>query len=255
MPPQSGHHMFLIEDLPSVAEAHERFAALRTGALAASLYLGGGVRISRELDVLDDTTPVPNNPGQAIVFPKGRSLAGIRLVFGQIQFQEDIALPRFFEGLQLGLTHPVPQQAAHDSKVELAGMLFVDSYYEATPQARFITLIGALEVLKDQDSRSPEALELIAQWRDQVKASELEDRVSLLSQLDHLTSISIGQGIKAVVRRHLGDKEAKEASALYTVGSKLVHYGETPSDMEKVAGRAAELVASLLAKILSNGQL
>jgi hypothetical protein len=247
------YDQFVIEGIESADEARLRFEMMKTGALTAGLYIAGGVRFGRELAVLHDGVPSPSDPAQPIAFPKNRDLSGFSVAFGKPEFQIDKVLPRFMEGLRIGLVATRVQQAMLDPKVSLAGLLYTDSHYEASPQAQFIGFIGVLEVLKDQELRSKSALALVDRWQNEVALDDAAEAESLQSTLKNLRSISIGQGIRSVVSRHLGDDAAREAAKLYSQRSRLVHEGIQPDDMEAVARKAATLAAKLLARILSVG--
>lgn len=159
-PGMGDYNEFVFEGLDTLVDARQRFEALKVGVLAASIYIGGGVRIGHDLLELDETAPLPNDPGQAMAYPQGRSLRRLVLQWGQAEFQTEKVLPRFMEGLRIGLTAQKPIQAMLDPKVRLAGLLYSDTYFELSPQARFIGFIGVLEVLKDQEPRSAAARNL-----------------------------------------------------------------------------------------------
>jgi hypothetical protein len=255
-PGEGEYNDFLFEGLSSVGEARQRFEALRTGVLAAGLYIGGGVRVSQDLIELDANAPWSGDRGQAMAYPQGRSLSRVTLEFGKVTFQTEKVFPRFMKGLRTGLTAPQPKKAMQDPKVRLAGLLYTDSHFEVSPQAQFIGLIGVLEVLKDTEPRSAEAGELIDRWITESESVETAEAQSLRGSLEHLKSTSIGQGIRSVVQRHLGEAAAREARDLYAQRSQLVHHGklQPPADIDAVTRQTAALVARLLAQILSAGQ-
>ena len=246
------YNEFVLEGLATVLEARSQFEALRLGVLAASIYIGGGVRIGRDLLEID-ADPIPNVTGQAMVYPEGRSLSGFALDDGKVEFQPEKVLPRFMEGLRIGLTARKPIEAMLDPKVKLAGLLYSDTYFEVSPQARLIGFIGVLEVLKDQGPRSEAAADLLDRWSHELNLPVADEVESLRQSLRQLKSISIGQGIRSIVRRHLGAPSAREVTALYSLRSRLVHDGAIPDDIEVRAREAASLAARLLAAILSKG--
>jgi hypothetical protein len=256
LPAGSDYNKLLFEGLHSAEEARQQFEVLRTGTLAAGLYIGSGVRISREVIVLDENTAPPNDSGLAIAYPRGRDLSRLIIRPGEVEFQAEKVLPRFMKGLRVGLTAQRPGQAMQDKKVRLASLVYADSHFEASPQAKFLGFIGVLEVLKGQEPRSVAARELIDRWISEIGSAEKTEAQSLRDSLKHLKSTSIGQGIRSVVRRHLGEADAREASNLYAQRSQLVHNGElkSPNDIAAVARQAAALVARLLAQILSVGR-
>jgi hypothetical protein len=239
-PAGGGFNLFLFEGLRTIEEAQQQFSALQTGVLTASIYLRGGVRIMEGLLEVDGSTQLPSDPAQPMTYPEGRDLSRVTLQIGQVSFVTDRVLPRFLEGLRVGLTAPKPSIAMQDRSVQLARTLFIDSYFERSPQARLLGLIGVLEVLKDKGSRSSEAQALIDRWMDEV-GKDVPEEVALRQQLADLKRISINHGIRSLVRRHLGDSEAARAGKLYNYRSKLVHNGVVTADIEDVASLSPSL--------------
>ncbi|HCT80665.1 MAG TPA: hypothetical protein DGG94_22305 [Micromonosporaceae bacterium] len=244
---------FVIRGLADADDARQQFEVMKGAVLAASLQIGGGVRVRHDLVIVDDATKPPSDPSLPIAFSEGRSLSGIMLGVGQVSFQTEKVLPAFLAALRFGFSSTQLRLALRDERVALAGVLYVDSYYETSVQAQFLSLVGVLEVLKDQAPRSAAALDMIGRWRSEVKALEDHEAQAIRGTLKDMTTISIGQGIRSVVRRHLGEESAREAKILYELRSELIHTGTTSADLNEARRRAARFANSLLMRILMAG--
>jgi hypothetical protein len=248
-----GYSRFLFEGFDSAEDARRMFSTLKAGALGAGLYAGCGVRITDDLLELNDTTPLPSELDRPMVYREGRDLSGIFLHAGEPRFIASKVVPRFMEGLRTGLTFESVSIAMQNQRVQLAALLYADSYFEKSPQARFLALIGVLEVLKDHDPISTDAQKLIDRFVEEVKQADVPEAQSLTQRLGYLKTVSINQGIRSMVRRHLGDEAARNVGKLYDHRSRLVHNGAVAVDIDTVVGQAQVLVMQLMAKILSKG--
>jgi hypothetical protein len=155
-PAEFGYNRFLVEGLASIDHARDLFARLKAGALTAGLYAGCGVRIVDALLAVDDSTPLPSEPDRPMVYRHDQDLRRLVLHAGQPELHVARVLPRFMDGLRAGLTIESVSRAMQDPQVHLAGVLYTDSHFELSPQARFIGLIGVLEVLKDKGPCPPQ---------------------------------------------------------------------------------------------------
>lgn len=135
-------------------------------------------------------------------------------------------------------------------RIVLACDLYTDSFFEKSIAASFITLIGALEVLKDNDPASPNAMRLIEVWKDSLDGLEKEEADSLRGQLDRMRNLSIKRGIGRIVARYLGQNKSREVKNLYDVRSHLVHDGTRPPNLEDCLQRTQLIVRELLIKVL-----
>jgi hypothetical protein len=70
------------------------------------------------------------------------------------------------------MTSSFAVEATRDERVALACDLYTNSFFEKSVAASFITLIGTLEVLKDQESVTPEAIRLISGWLGKIDQLE-----------------------------------------------------------------------------------
>jgi hypothetical protein len=156
-----------------------------------------------------------------LIFQEGRDLSGLAIIPGVVQIQFEKVLPKLLASLEFGLTSGPAHTIMTDRYVKLATELYVDSHFEVSNSARFIGLIGVLEVLKDKNPASDSARRLVDGWiREATTTLEDDESKSVLGSLRRLKDISISQGIASVVERHLGHECAKEAKELYGLRSK-----------------------------------
>lgn len=253
---QPGHAPYgylLVEELDSIDQVRDQFEALKRGMLAASLVIGCGIRIKDDLLVVDDTTALPSQPDQAYTCRQDRNDIRLQITVGEPIFQLPRVLPKVMHGLEVGVGSSFAVEALRDERVALACDLFVDSFFEQSIPARFISLIGVLEVLKDQDSVSPEAARLVNAWLSNLDQLQTEEANSFRGQLLYMKQLSISRGIGRAVARHLEEKRAREAQKLYRIRSNLVHNGERPADLRDSLDLTQLLVRELLIEILQTG--
>ncbi len=162
-------------------------------------------------------------------------------------------LPQVVDGIEIALTSSFAVEALRDHDVALACDLYTDSFFEKSVAARFIALVVALEVLKDKDLVSSEAIRLVDDWLGKLGKLGDEEAESFGSQLKHMKQLSIGRGIGRVVARHLGKERAREAQKLYRIRSSFVHRGERPADLRESLELTQLVVRELLIKILQLG--
>lgn len=184
---------------------------------------------------------------------QGRDRRRVILTAGVPYFQVNRIRERLWQSLEVGFHRESVNTALADERVELACQLFVDSHFEASDEARFLSLIGILEVLKDSGEVSETARALIGQWDKEAKMLDREEANSIRGGLKYLQTVSIGRGIRYLVDRHLGADKAREASKLYHLRSQLVHDGRKPESFSKVVREAEALTKDLLSSILMRG--
>jgi hypothetical protein len=166
-------------------------------------------------------------------------------------------------GLAEGLAFPRSHQLIEDSKLRVAFELYGAYFTESSNNARFLTLVMALEALATGASRPPLVLALVDQWRTQVEGllsnenlspDELASLESLRKELLFRKEDSIRRQIYNLVFSTLqqaGDAEAeqlaKAAKALYDRRSQLVHEGKLPeSTLSAAVTEAKGLVQRVL---------
>jgi Apea-like HEPN len=242
-----------IDGIESARAAYDLFEAMRIGMLVASLNIDWGIRVPSNVLTLEFDSPMPNQPDVPLIYPKGKNLSRLVVHAHVVQISPDKVLPKLLESLEIGLSLESARRAMSDDRVKLAVELYIDSYFETSDSARFIGLVGVLEVLKDKDPSSDAAKALIDKWRQEAGTLAHEEANSIQSSIAYLKSISISRGIGSVVKRHLGQDRMKEARDLYTARSNLVHDGIRPTDSTDTARRTQQIVRELLAHILMIG--
>lgn len=255
VPSAGGYTNLLIADFESPDQARDRFEAVRNGLLAASLTTGMGFRIKDEVVLLADFAPAPDID-TPFIFKEGHDLSSLVLVPGKIQKQMTKFIPTFLQGFEFGLTSSSVLKAMANDRVRLAFEIYTDSFFETSDSARFLSLIGVLEVLKDKRAVSDDARSHVEGWIREADALAEAEAESFRSRLAWLREISIAQGIASVVTRHLGAEGGKAAKKLYGIRNNLVHDGRRLSDSTSgVRRQAQQLVMDLLADILISGAL
>ena len=253
-PGTAPYSRLVVEELATIDQARDQFLTLKRAMLAASLNVGCGIYIKNNLIVFDDDrAQLPSEPDQPFVCRQERNLAHLIITVGEPQFQLPHALPKLIESIEIAMTSKFAVEAICDQSVALACDLYTSSFYEKTFASRFISLIGVLEVLKDQDRVSPEAIRLIDAWLDTLDQLESAEATSLRDQLEFMKLISISRGISSVVTRHLGPDRTREVRKLYKIRSKLIHTGEHPDNLRDSLELTEIIVRELLIKILLAG--
>lgn len=140
-----------------------------------------------------------------------------------------------------------------DSRLSTALALFSARLEEHSLNARFITLVMALEVLAETGERPPvakdlikECCEVLARHRKQAAPEEIASIESLEGAVRQLKRSSITSGICAVVARVLPDEE-KRVREIYKLRSTLVHEGDASErEVAKAFADATRIVAAVL---------
>ena len=199
---------------------------------------------------------------------------GIRVLnepHGLMVYEEDEQHPTRFSSasgsLQVGkpaaafeehFLEAIDRNLRPSEKETLAFELYGLSHFEASPRARFLTLISAVETIMEYKPRSAEVLEHVANLVEATKSSRLprSEIDSILGTLSWLRKESISKAGKTFVEELLGTqkydgKTAKEFfQYCYNVRSELMHGGK-PSDhtmsLGHLVNRLDELAADLLA--------
>jgi len=222
--------------------------------VAASLNLSTGIRIKEDLVVVRQDDPLPVDKEQPFTCRQGTNLARIFIIEGEARFQIPKILDTLRQSLEVGFHHPGVKEALKHPRTALASQLFIDSQFEASDEARLLSLMGVLEVLKDQGASSAAAQLLVDKWiQESAQLDEVESN-SFRSTLKFMKSISIGRGIRGVVEHHLGPERARETQKLYDLRSTLVHEGKRPDDLADAVRRTESIARDLLSKVLTADQ-
>lgn len=134
--------------------------------------------------------------------------------------------------------------------------MFAASFFLPSPDARFVTLVMAVEALIEQPPRSEQAQQLVADLIEETKQAGLaaEETQSLIGTMEWLKRESIGQGGRRLARRlaprtYGGANPVAFFNRCYEIRSALVHGSENRPSVHEVNIRAAQLenfVADLL---------
>lgn len=249
-----GRGRIAVNGLTSAEDAQEVFDALRRGVVTASLNLSTGIRVKGELAVVRQDDPLPKDRDQPFTCRQGRNLASIFIIAGEASFQIPKILDTLRQSLEVGFRHPGVEEALKRPRIALACQLFIDSHFEASDEARLLSLMSVLEVLKDQDASSAAAQQLVEKWIQEAAQLDEVESSSFRGTLKFMKSISIGRGIRGVVERHLGLERAREAQKLYGLRSTLLHEGKRPDDLTHAVRRTQSIARDLLARVLITSQ-
>jgi hypothetical protein len=249
-PVGGNRYTFIVESIATLDDARTLFGTFRRGAIAASLNVGCGVRAGEELVVIEDAAvQLPSDPDVPFVCPQQREHSRIILNIGPVSFQAEKVRPRFEQGLAAGFQSDWMAERL-EGRVGLACKFYTDSFFEESPESRLLTLIGVLEVLKDTGPVSKRAEQLVDSWLSDIRELGDDEKNSMEGRLGYLKQISVGQGIRRMISRHLGDARAKEGAQLYHVRSQLVHSGKADADLQASVDAAQSIARELLAAIL-----
>lgn len=170
---------------------------------------------------------------------------------------------RFFEYFFKGIESDSPKEGYDNKKLGIALELYGAFFSEATPNARFLTLVMVLESLAESEVRPKAVIDTLEKFKDQLEEIEKnypddsEEKVSFESlkrELVFRKEDSIRKQIRSLVFNALsmnGDSDAleisKQALAIYDKRSTLVHEGSIPADeLGKVSADARSIVERVL---------
>jgi hypothetical protein len=169
----------------------------------------------------------------------------------------------FLAILVKGALEPNSHQLPVHERVRTAVDLYSAYWYEASPNARLLTLVMALEALTTPRKKDKLVLDLLDKWKGEV--NELRKKVSPDSDEDHaLEAIarellfreesSIRSRVRELVLKTLAPQgetaavaDAKRALTAYDVRSVLIHEGATdPTVLAKASNYAREVLHKVL---------
>jgi hypothetical protein len=154
-------------------------------------------------------------------------------------------------------------EVIEDKKLRVALELYGAYDTEFTPNAKFLTLVMALEAVATGKFKTKLALELIKKWKNELEGllkdvePNSEDRSSLEALLGNSLfreEESIGRKIRSLVLKTLedrGDKDAEEmakiANKMYGLRSKLLHEGWLePQTLSQATSKTRKIVERVL---------
>jgi len=276
-------YVLKVSGLPSEEEAKAFILNIRAGL--AWLLLKNGIPAEAKFE--PQTTYYAPDPKQAAVnFSKSFGvnidnpidgtivelqpavyLTGKRMLLGtggRVTITTHFPLEEFvLDPLTEGVMAPASNTIATDQKLTVALDLYNTYFTEKSLNARFLTLIMALEALAVDVERTPLVLELLNEWSQ--KVNEILDKVDPESDdAQSLKAIgkellfkrvdSIGRAIRNLVLYTLQDVAgvnakaiAKRVTKLYGLRSKLVHSGYLdPKELGDATAQAKEIVQQVL---------
>lgn len=253
---QLGHAGLSVEGLPDEDTARAVLPRVNAALLYAIVSWGYSMRfewepvpvVYKEGDPLIywevsriDPHPQPFNASRPVIHQSDK-----RLTDTQITVSLDGKRPPhdFLEAFQRGLGEPGLRDGITDPALKLSGDLYVLSQFEASDNAKFLTLCTALEVLAPRLNRPETVCVLIDQWMQEARelagkagagTKEFKALQSLDGGLKNLKTISITASLKECVRDTLSrdskfkadaDEKAGEVVKLYRLRSSVIHGGD-----------------------------
>lgn len=169
---------------------------------------------------------------------------------------------RFIKALGIALD----QNIDLSDRERLSFNLFGTSFFQKSPDARFLMLMMAIETLLDPDFRSQPVQEHITELIRLTKESfalSMRDKNSLIGSLQDLSKESIGQAGQKLANRlgnreYAGQKPSQFFRRCYKLRSKLVHGHVPRPTRDKIDDICASLelfVGDLLSGLLLSMQL
>jgi hypothetical protein len=166
------------------------------------------------------------------------------------------------------MAYPNPERVFDEPKLKLAYEVYSSAFFESSDNARFLTLVMVLEVLR-ADNDAPDYIvtmvdELMCQLKElrskSLNESYDRDYGALVSGLGSLKKRSKKQGISSLVAEKLKLDEGvndptavgREVSGIYDLRSKLVHDGiADPNAVKQAMTRLEDIVPRVLKVMFS----
>jgi hypothetical protein len=194
------------------------------------------------------------------------------LTAGDAQITIGIPSKRIFELLAEHSDFSKPSEPFNDDKLRVAVELYAAYFTESSPNARFLTLVMALETLAQGVSRPKTVLDLLKKWQNEVEELKLSNSDSeinavldsLLNELLFKKENSIRSQIRSIVRETLmntgeldAEQAARTATTVYDNRSTLVHKGKLDAHTLSQSTAEAKLIVErvLQAKFASIASL
>lgn len=195
------------------------------------------------------------------VYPIGKRI--VTETAGQITPLQTYSADDVLDYFRKGVAFPESAEVINDAEFRLALELYGAYFTELSANAKFLTLVMALEALATGTPRTPLALDLVDKWMKEVE--ELQQTVGLESDdADSLEALrqelqfrkgdSIRRRIRTLVFATLqanGDEDAaamaKKVKQVYDHRSMLIHKGKLESQaLRKATSDAKDIVKRVL---------
>lgn len=163
-----------------------------------------------------------------------------------------------------GATFPNSSEVIKDDKLRVAMELYGAYYPEVSANARFLTLVMALETLAISTPRPQRVLDLMQKWDDEITEVLSEENLEpdVVASLEGLKRTlffrrneeSIRQQIRSLVQTTLGDdndnvETARTAVEMYDHRSKLVHDGILPPNVLTQVTAKTKIIVERVLKV------
>lgn len=237
----------------SAEMAQESGGRLRDALLLGGIIYGAGFDVGLHdprmvCDIVDDKIVCVERLGGAGVWVR-ESDDGPHYVAEFRGFLQPVPVDDFFNRVDEIVSNRV--QLGASETLSLA--LYSVSHFLVSPQARFVSLVSAIESLSPRDKRSADVRKLVHELQEEIMntlqaPSQAAERTALASSVRALARISIGEACKRTIRHYLGEDDADAFPDFYDIRSTLVHTGRvrTGVDMDHEVCRLDWLVRRLL---------
>lgn len=251
---QTPYHYLILEDVDK-GQVPDLLQKLKRIMPWASLRLDFSILIEPG-DIQVENGMIFNGHLPTIV-PSGFGARPIRADTSHRSEEGDL---RLFSALEEAEHIPTLNIGALDPIVGLSMELFTNVDFEATPNAQFLTLISALELLSRPGDRPNICIELLSQMTNELdktlSAAAEDDRQALKDMRSTATEFWIKQSFRSAIRalakrtaEQLGDQNpvayGRTAVKLYDKRSSVVHRGQsvTTSDVRDIRQLLREVLA------------
>jgi len=220
---------------------------------AQRLYGESNPRVERLDAVLDGSRPAIYDSDKRVTF----FTCGRPSVVQGLNPQQTVSL------VSEAMAFPLSGAVVADRKLKVALELYGSFFRESSPNARFLSLIIALEVLAPAEQKCNEVVTLIDEWmsatrerksRFQPDSEEWASYDSLEREIGFRREVSIRKRIRTLVQGALSrhgdsdaDEQAKLAVSLYDMRGRLVHDGYLPG---QELGKSTALLRDIVRRVL-----
>lgn len=232
-------------------------------AAAANLSRSFKANIEGPIDgLIDGSRPV--------VFPTDKKLR--ILTMGDTTITVGTPAVRVFQLLDEHSSFPAPEKPLGDSKLQVALELYSAYFSESSQNARFLTLVMALEALSSPIKRPESVLLLLKKWSGEVENAKSQltgddERLSALDSLSRELLFKQESSIRSQIRTLVFDalnsdghadalETAKSAVKIYDHRSTLVHDGSLDLKVLSAATSDAKIIVErvLRSRFLAEAQ-
>jgi hypothetical protein len=249
-----GHLVVEAGDFPSPDHALAFLPRLLAGLW--NLALEHEIAFRPELNLQTITKGMTQEPGYC-VYPRGQKVKAVSAYLtGKAMLGWQTVAPALIQGID-GAVLPAN---ADETDLAVAIELYLGSFYETAPRARFLTRMIALEVLAPQTSKHAVAVKPLVKLRAEIDeqlatgadADARDALESLHRELDFRKELSIRRRIRQLIldQPSLKGPErmrfAEEVVAAYDFRGKLVHTGVKTDELARANETAMQALKLVL---------